>query len=41
MFSQVRQRSNFKFCVFKLAVAIRFLKFKLEFVIIGRGCLMF
>ena len=40
VFSQVWRRSIFKFCVYKLAEAVRFLKFKWEFVIIGRGCLV-
>ena len=42
VFSQVWRRSIFKFCVHKLAEAVRFLKFKWEFVIIiiGRGCLV-
>ena len=40
MFSQVRRGSIFKFCVYKLAEAVRYLKFKLEFIIIGRGCLV-
>ena len=39
VFSQVWRRSIFKFCVYKLAEAVRYLKFKWEFVIIGRGCL--
>ena len=30
----------FKFCVYKLAEAVRYLKFKSEFVIIGRGYLV-
>ena len=34
MFSQVWRRSIFKFCVYKLAEAVRYLKFKWEFVII-------
>ena len=38
--SQVWRRSIFKFCVYKLAEAVRFLKFKWEFIIIGRGCLV-
>ena len=37
MFSQVRRRSIFKFCVHKLAEAVRYLKFEGEFVVIGRG----
>ena len=41
MFSQVCRRSNFKFCVYKLAEAISFLKFRREFVIIGRARLVF
>ena len=36
----VWRRSVFKFCVYKLAEAVRYLKFKWEFVIIGRGCLV-
>ena len=40
MFSQVWRRSIFKFCVYKLVEAVRYLKFKWEFVIIGRGCLV-
>ena len=40
VFSQVWQRSMFKFCVYKLAEAVRYLKFKWEFVIIGRGGLV-
>ena len=40
VFSQVWRRSIFKFCVYKLAEAVRYLKFKWEFVIIGRGCLV-
>ena len=40
VFSQVWRRSIFKFCVYKLAEAVRCLKFKWEFVIIGRGCLV-
>ena len=40
VFSQVWRRSNFKFCVYKLAEAVRYLKFKWEFVITGRGCLV-
>ena len=40
VFSQVWRRSIFKFCVYKLAEDVRFLKFKWEFVIIGRGCLV-
>ena len=36
----VWRRSIFKFCVYKLAEAVRYLKFKWEFVIIGRGCLV-
>ena len=38
VFSQVWRRSIF--CVYKLAEAVRYLKFKWEFVIIGRGCLV-
>ena len=30
----------FRFCVYKFAKAVRYLKFKWEFVIIGRGCLV-
>ena len=41
VFSQVWRRSIFKFCVYKLAEAVTFLKFKWEFVIIRRGCLVF
>ena len=41
VFSQVWRRSIFMFCVYKFAEAIRYLKFKWEFVIIGRGCLVF
>ena len=33
----VWRRSIFKFCVYKLAEAVRYLKFKWEFVVIGRG----
>ena len=33
-------RSIFKLCVYKLAEAVRYLKLKWEFVIIGRGCLV-
>ena len=40
VFSQVWRRSIFKFCVYKLAEAVRYLKVKWEFVIIGRGCLV-
>ena len=40
VFSQVWWRSIFKFCVYKLAEAARYLKIKWEFVIIGRGCLV-
>ena len=40
VFSQVWRRSIFKFCVYKVAEAVRYLKFKWEFVIIGRGCLV-
>ena len=40
MFSQVWRRSIFKICVYKLAEAIRYMLFKWEFVIIGRGCLV-
>ena len=40
VFSQVWRRSIFKFCVYKLAEAVRYLKFKWQFVIIGRGCLV-
>ena len=40
VFSQSWLRSIFKFCVYKLAEAVRFLKFKWEFIIIGRGCLV-
>ena len=40
VFSQVWRRSIFKFCVYKLAEAVRYLKFKWEFVIIGRSCLV-
>ena len=40
VFSQVWWRSIFKFCVYKLAEVVRYLKFKWEFVIIGRGCLV-
>ena len=40
VFSQVWRRSIFKFCVYKWAEAVRYLKFKWEFVIIGRGCLV-
>ena len=40
VFSQVWQSSIFKFCVYKLAEAVRYLKFTWEFVIIGRGCLV-
>ena len=39
VFSQVWQRSIFKFFVYKLTEAVRYLKFKWEFVI-GRGCLV-
>ena len=38
--SQVWRRPIFKFCVYKLAEAVRYLKFKWEFVIIGRACLV-
>ena len=38
--SQVWGRSIFKFCVHKLAEAIRYLKFEWEFVISGRGYLV-
>ena len=38
--SQVWWRSIFKFCVHKLAEAIRYLKFEWEFVISGRGYLV-
>ena len=38
VFSQLWRRSIFKFCGYKLAEAVRFLKFKSEFIIIGRGC---
>ena len=40
MLSQVWRRPIFKFCVYKLAEAVRFLKFKWDFIIIGRGCLV-
>ena len=40
VFSQVLRRSIFKFCVYKLAEAVRYLKFKWVFVIIGRDCLV-
>ena len=40
VFSQLWRRSIFKFCGYKLAEAVRFLKFKSEFIIIGRGCLV-
>ena len=40
VFNQLWRRSIFKFCVYKLAEAVRYLKFKWEFVIIGRGCLV-
>ena len=40
VFSQVWRRSIFRFCVYKFAEAVRYLKFKWEFVIIGRGCLV-
>ena len=38
--NQVWRRSIFRFCVYKFAEAVRYLKFKWEFVIIGRGCLV-
>ena len=38
VFSQVWRRSIFKFCVYKLAEAVRYLKFKWEFI--GRFCLV-
>ena len=38
VFSQVWQRPIFKFCVYKLAEAVRYLKFKWEFI--GRFCLV-
>ena len=38
--SQVWRKSIFKFCVYKLVEAVRYLKFKWEFVIIGRGRLV-
>ena len=34
------RKSIFKFCVYKLVEAVRYLKFKWEFVIIGRSCLV-
>ena len=40
VFSQVWQRSILRFCVYKFAEAVRYLKFKWQFVIIGRGCLV-
>ena len=40
VFSQVWRGSTLKFSVYKLAEAVSFLKFKWEFVIIGRGCLV-
>ena len=40
VFNQLWRRSIFRFCGYKLAEAVRFLKFKSEFVIIGRGCLV-
>ena len=40
VFSQGWRRSIFKFWVYKLAEAVRYLKFQWEFVIIGRGCLV-
>ena len=40
VFSQFWRRSIFKFCGYKLAESERFLKFKSEFIIIGRGCLV-
>ena len=40
VFCQVWGRSIFKFCVYKLAEAVRYLKFKWEFVFICRGCLV-
>ena len=39
--SQLWRRSIFKFCVYKLAETVTLLKFNWEFVIIGRGCLVF
>ena len=38
VFSELWRRSIFKFCVHKLAEAIRNRKFKWDFVIIDRGC---
>ena len=32
--------SIFKFCGYMLAEAVKFVKFKSEFIIIGRGCLV-
>ena len=40
VFNQLWRRSIFKFCVYKLAEAVRFLNFKWEFIIIGIGCLV-
>ena len=40
VFSQLWRRSIFRFCVYKFAEAVRYLKFKWEVVIIGRGCLV-
>ena len=40
MFTQVSRRSIFRFCVYKFMEAVRYLKFKGEFVIIGRGYLV-
>ena len=43
VFSQVWRSSIFKFCVYKLAEVVRYLKnlkFKWEFFIIGRACLV-
>ena len=40
VFSQLWRRSIFKFCGYKLTEAVRFLKFKSEFIIIGSDCLV-
>ena len=38
--SQVWRRLIFEFCIYILAEAVRYLKFKRDFVIIGRDCLV-
>ena len=40
VFNKLWRRSIFKFCGYMLAEAVRFVRFKSEFIIIGRGCLV-